>query len=375
MLIDRRVFVTGAAASGLAARPLRAALPPYRIPVLLTDRRVLVECRIAAHGPFRLVLDTGGTIGLLQLQLAHQLGLKQLGTSRLNLQQGRKAYPIFVVQDLTFGDQVRQPVSTIAGVDNVRFLDGAVGSIAAGALTAGDCELDLDAGEWRIYRDGLPDRTDWTRYAGGIFKYGNLNGSAFLAADAMLAGKSVRLGLDTGMPTRVRMYRKAAEATGLWNAPRWTPAAPNGQGRMVRTSLQLAGATIENVLVTLTEDPDWGAFPNGVIGLPVLRLFNMATSAKEKALFLKRNALAPQAENYNRAGLWIDRAASGAIIGAVGAGSPAEKAGLAAGDHVIGANFHQLLPRLSGPVGSEIQLTVQRGSARRDIMLVLDDFL
>ncbi|SFJ06933.1 hypothetical protein SAMN03159338_0714 [Sphingomonas sp. NFR04] len=326
-------------------------------------------------GTFRLVLDTGGTIGLIRLELARQLQLKQLGTARLNLLQGHKQYPIFVVPDLTFANQVRQPVSTIAGVDNVRFLDGAVGSIAAGALTAGNCELDFDAGEWRIYRDGPPDRTGWARYPDGIFKYGNANGSAFLAADATLGGRPFRFGLDTGMPSRMRVYRKAAEAAGLWDAPRWAPTAPEGKGRLVRTSLRLANATVEDVLVTLVNEPDWGAFPNGVIGLPVLRLFNIATNASEKTVFLKRNARAPEPQSYNRAGLWIDRAGSAVTIGVVGAGSPAVKAGLAAGDRLIGADFDSLLRQFSDAAGTEIMLNVERAGVRREVRLVLEDFL
>ncbi len=375
MAINRRTFL--AATGTMAAMPasMRAQTPPYRIPITLTNARVLVDCTVGEHGPYRFVFDTGGTIGLIEQSLAQELKLRKLGSSILGLKQGRKAYPIYVVQDLAFGGQVRQPVSAIAGVDNVSFLEGAVGSIAAGALTAGDCELDFDDKEWRIYRDGSPDRTGWSRYPHGIFHFGNKNGSPFIAADAALNGQSFRFGLDTGMPSTMRIYRKTAEQAGLWNAPRWSPTAPEGKGRMTRTPLSLAGETLPGVIITIIDNPEWGAFPNGVIGLPILRQFNIATVAKSEELLLKRNGVAPSPERYNRAGLWIDRDGGDAVIRVVGPGSPAEKAGLKTGDRLIGVRFGRLIEEMFGPAGHDIALTIEQASGRRNLTLQLEDFL
>ena len=375
MLIDRRVFVGAAIAALGAHRDAAAALPPYRVPIKLTDTRVLVDCMIGTNGPYSFVFDTGGTIGLIELGLARQLKLKLLGSTVLGLKQGRKPYPIYVVPDLSFGNQVRQPISTIAGVETVNFREGAVGSIAAGALTAADCELDFDVGEWRIYRDGGPDRSGWTQYPKGIFRYGNKNGSAFIAAEANLNGQSFRFGLDTGMPSTMRVYRKTAEKAGLWNASRWSPTAPEGKGRMTRASLELAGEMLEGMIITIIDSPEWGAFPNGVIGLPILRHFNLATVAKEELLMLKRNGIRASPERYNRAGMWIDRAGSDAKIGVVGPGSPAEKAGLQVGDHLLGVNFGKLIDEMFYPAGHEISLTVDRGGEKRTFKLTLQDYL
>ncbi|WP_343611724.1 aspartyl protease family protein [Novosphingobium sp.] len=356
--------------SGIA----RAATAPYRIPITLTDSRVLVDCTIGSQGPFRFVVDTGGTVGLIELEIAKKLKLKQMGSTFLNLHQGAGNYPIFVVPDLIFAGQVRQPVSVIAGVDVVNFMDGAIGSLAAGVLTAGDCELDFETREWRIYRDGAPDRSGWSRFEKGIFHAGNVKASAFIAADATLAGHSFRFGLDTGWTSPMHIYRKTADATSLWNAPRWAPAAPDGKGRMVRAPLQLAG-TMTDVIVTITEHPDWDIFPHGIIGLPVLSRFNMATQTKDETLYLKRNALPFALQKYNFAGLWIEPAGPNVKIGVVGAGSPAAKADLLAGDLLIGADFRKLRKQMFESAGTVIPLTVERAGARRDISLTLEDYL
>jgi hypothetical protein len=375
MLIDRRDFLNATLAVLTVPGSASAASPPYRIPINLTDTRVLVDCMIGSRGPYSFVFDTGGTIGLIELELAKQLKLKQIGSSVLGLKQGKKSYPIYLVPDLTFGNQVRQPVSTIAGVETVNFREGAVGSIAAGALTAANCELDFDAKEWRIYRDVTPDRSGWTRFPGGIFHFGNRNGSAFIAAEATLNGQSFRFGLDTGMPSMMRIYRKTAEKTGLWNAPRWSPTAPKGKGRMTRSSLTLAGVTLEGVIVTIIDDAEWAAFPNGIIGLPILRQFNMATVAKEELLLLKRNGIGASPERYNRAGMWVDRVGTDARIGVVGLGSPAEKAGLKAGDRLIDVQFDKLIDEMFEPAGYEIALTVDQAGVHRQIKLLLEDYL
>jgi len=375
VLMDRRVFLTATVAVLAEPACASAALPPYRIPITLTDTRVLVDCMIGANGPYSFVFDTGGTIGLIELKFAKQLRLKQLGSSILGLRQGRKAYLIFVVPDLTFGNEVRQPISTIAGVETVNFGEGAVGSIAAGALTAADCELDFDAKEWRIYRDGSPDRSGWTQFQKGIFHFGNKNGSAFIAAEATLNGHSFRFGLDTGMPSTMRIYRKTAEKAGLWDAPRWSPTAPGGKGRMTRGELNLAGEKLPGVIVTIIDNPEWDVFPNGVIGLPILRRFNLATVAKDELLFLRRNGIEASPERYNRAGMWIDRAGVDARIGVVGPGSPADKAGLKTGDLLLGVQFTKLIQEMFGPAGHEIALTVKQSGASRDIKLRLEDYL
>jgi hypothetical protein len=295
MPIDRRMFLLGAGLAVSLPRRALAAEATWHVPVTLTDTRVLVDCTIAGHGPFHFVLDTGGTIGLIDTKLVETLKLRKLGPSTLALRGARKPYPIYEATEVVFGGQLRQPSAAFAGVDNFNFRDGAVGSLAAGMLTAIDGELDFASREWRVHRGALPDRTGWTRYDKAIVSYGNSNGSSFLLADAMLGGKSFRFGLDTGWTGAMQIYRRTAEAAGLWDAPRWSPAAPGGKARVVRApQLGFAGTVIEGVIVTILEHPEWELFDAGIIGLPILRRFNMATASAEKALYLKSNRLPAQ---------------------------------------------------------------------------------
>jgi hypothetical protein len=376
MNIARRPLLIGAAAAAMLGATKRAsAQGPVTVPIRLTDDRVLVEATFGGGRAFLLALDTGGQMGLINNGIAETLNLNRIGNRRLNLAWGQTDYPIFQAKNVMLGGRLRLETLELGGVDR-DLGDGAIGSLPAWVLTLADGEVDFDAGVWRAHGAGLPALAGATRFDKGIAQKGTTADRKFLFADAALNGRSFRFGLDTGMPSVMRIYRNTAEAAGLWNATRWSPAAPQGKTRMVRVDrLELAGATIERPVIQMRDDPDWDIFDAGIIGLPILRLFNMATSNRDGALFLTRNRQAPQPARYNRAGLWVDRAGSGMVAGVVGAGSPAEKAGIKAGDRLSGMSFEALIRQTSGPVGTVLPLTVGQGGAARQVSLVLEDYL
>ncbi|MCJ2184763.1 aspartyl protease family protein, partial [Novosphingobium sp. 1949] len=361
------------------AAPARA--DPLRVPVRVEGSRVLVDCTLDGKGPWPFVLDTGGTIGLLSMKMAKGLGLDYLGDTRLSLAVGKLAYPVYKVTDLSFGGAVRQGEAAFAGVRDFNFGQGAVGSLAAGVLSTLPSELDLAAGEWRVYRDTAPDRTGWVRYDKAILASRNRYGSSFLQADIDLGGEPCRCLLDTGMPGALRLYRKAAQKAGLsWDAPRWTPAPPYGTARMMRApELALAGVDLKGLIVELREEADFPVAENGIVGLPILRFFALATDPAEKAVFLRFNpaGAAPRQRDYNRAGFWVEREGKGkdVKVAVVGAASPAEAAGIAPGDRLVGADFDRLVKAVYEPAGTRLALVVERAGARRAVDLVLENFL
>lgn len=379
MRIGRREAMIGAAAVALAGRPGRAtAAEPVNVPITLTDNRVLVSGSIGGKGPIPLVIDTGGEMGLIKNAVAEQLQLKRIGKRWLKLATGRDEFPIFEAPEVVLGGKVRLPVLALAGVDR-NLGEAAAASLPARVLTVVDGELDFDASVWRVHDGGLTDRTGWTRYEKGIVQRGVSDDSRFLFAEAALNGRNFRFGLDTGMPSMMRIYRKTAEAAGLWDGVRWTPGGPGGKTRFIRPEkLEIAGITIQRPLVQVRDDPDWREFDTGLIGLPLIRLFNLATSNTDRALFLKRNAQKPQPMRYNRAGMWLERAKEArdvSVVNVVGLGSPADKAGIKPGDRLSGIPFDTLIDRTSERSGTMLPLTVESGGAMRSIELVLADFL
>lgn len=376
MNIGRRPLLVGAAAAAMLGGAKRArAQGVVTVPIRVTESRILVEATFGGDRAFLLALDTGGQLGLINSGVAETLNLPKVAMRRLNLSFGQTDYPIFQARNVMLGGRLRLETLELGGVER-NLGDGAIGSLPAWVLTLADGEVDFDAGVWRAHGAGLPTLAGATRFDKGIVQKGATADKKFLFADAALNGRSFRFGLDTGMPSVMRIYRKTAEAAGLWNAPRWSPAAPQGKTRMVRLDrLELAGATIEGAVIQMRDDVDWQEFDTGIIGLPILRLFNIATSNRDGALFLKRNRQAEQPARYNRAGLWVDRTGAGMVAGVVGAGSPAEKAGIKAGDRLSGMSFEALIAQTSGPAGTVLPLTVGQGAAARSVSLVLEDYL
>lgn len=379
MSIGRRDVMIGGAAAVMLARAGRALAQgsgAAGVPIRLTDSRLLVAGSIGTSPTLPMVIDTGGQFGLIHTDLAQQLKLSRIGYRKLRLSWGHAEYPIYRASGLLLGGRFEVPVLALAGIDR-GLGDGAAISLPGRVLTVMDGELDMDAGQWRVYPSGLGDMAGWTRFDKGIVQRGQTEDSRFLYADASINGAPpMRFGLDTGMPPVIRLYRKAAEAAGLWNAARWAPAAPDGETRVVRADrIELAGAVIERPLVYIKDRPDWNEFENGIVGLPLLRLFNIATSNRDNAVLMKRNRQTMQPDMYNRTGIWIERAGDAIAVGKVGPGSPAEQAGLKPGDKLRGMTFESFVQRSDEPAGTVFNLTVERGGASQPLPLTLADYL
>ncbi|KPM24386.1 hypothetical protein AAJ72_01010 [Citromicrobium sp. RCC1885] len=379
-MIARRSFLATTAAMGaVALSPARllAQSNTITIPIRLTDDRVLIDCLLNGQGPWPLVVDTGGSVGLMEQAMVDRLGLKTVGKSPLGLIGAHRVYDMVLVDELSLGGVVRQAGALFAATDHVNFIEDAVGSLAAGVVTTMDSELDFDASQLRLYPSGAPDRSDWTRVEDAFVLEGNRYGSSWMFAPVTIGGQAFPIGLDTGSPTELRLSGEALEKSGLWDSPRWTPGSPDGKARIVRVpEIGFGGTILTDLIATLTPKSPWSYFEHGLVGLPILRRFDIATRPATKELFLHRNALPKPAPEYNRAGMWIDRAGKDVKVAVVGPGSPAAVAGIVPGDRLVGADFQGLIAAMQGPAGSVLPLEVRSkaGSTRR-IDLTLADFL
>lgn len=371
-MISRRNLLGGMAAATIlpvgGLRAAAAARPPVTIPIALEEGRVLVACGVAGQGPFFFAMDTGGVVGLIRDDLAKRLGLVKKTTASLGIGGEKRIYPIYDARDFIIGGSLRDEDVALAGTDRVSFGDDVSGSLAAGAMTAFDSELDFGKGEWRIYRDGITDRTGYVRLASEIRHHNLVNGSAYIFADVMLDGQSYRFLLDTGAPVAARLYGPASRKSGLWNdAKPWVPLAARGEhaSRLVRAgSLQIGDTRFDAPLVVV-ESGSAGRYEiaDGYIGLPLLRRLNLASDVKAGIMWVRPNQLPPVPDRYAMSGIWIDRKGEGIMVGQVGRGSPGEKAGVQVGDEIVGERFGPLIGKLDGRRSGAVAvpLSLRRG--------------
>ncbi len=392
--VDRRDFLSTAlfGMSGLAVGSRAGAAQPRVIvsKVQLRGSRVVMALTIGGQGPFDFLLDTGGVLSFINADFAEQLKMQITGQTAARGIGGRTYLPVYLARDVVFGGGARQTSVAFAGLNGAFRLGSDVhGAVAAGFLTAIDSDLDFEAGEWRAYPDGRPPRDGYVQMKNALVAEGTgpRAGSRRLFGDAAIDGRDGRFLLDTGAPGGVTVDNAFAKRVGLWNDARpWAPTRPSGIAgaagiaRVVRAgSLDFAGTRMERPLVTLRAASDGiGSNQNGIIGLGVLRRFNLSTVASTRDLWLKEHrAEPPMQERYGMSGLWLDRGGDDRWkVAAVGTGSPAAAAGIAVGDIVAAADGSDVLRQIGGRTGATAQLTVSRGSApARPVALTLTPYL
>lgn len=385
MTVDRRSFLaTAAAGLGIvgiartASASSAVATTSYDIPLTLSDGRVSMDVAVNGQGPFKVVLDTGGQMSLVDKQFADRLRLPTIGT-RHNQRVGRnmKSRDVRRVDELIFAGQLRQTGAVFLETDDVRFRDGAVASLAAGFLTSYDSELDLARQRLRIFPSGGPDRSDWYASENAIVP-AQLDGwSPHLEVDAKLGDVAFRPLIDTGAPRGILISPDLAAKIGR-QSDKWSPAFKRGdklfQAYRVNGALAVGPLVMANPVVIEDQLPV-SVSKRAIVGLEILRRLNIATDVKRGRVFLKINANPAVTPRYNMSGLWIDRVGSTMVAGAVGRGSPAELAGIKVGDPLSGMDFQTLIAALNGIEGSSVPLVLGKGSTQRSINLELVDYL
>lgn len=365
-----------AAVAGGAAQESRAIVSR----VALMNGRVVMALTINGTGPYLFMLDTGGALSIIDDALAKSLKLEQRRSIVAAGVGGRATMPVYLVREVVFGGGARQRGVAFAGRAG-GFGADICGALAAGMLTGADSDLDIEKGEWRTYPDGRPDRTGFVRIGDAIKT--DVTGSSQLFGDATINGRRFRFLLDTGAPGGFSINRRSARALDLWNDTRpYAPVRPSGiggqdnLGRLVRGDMvEFGGARFERPLIMVRDGMTRDGV-DGIIGLSVLRQFNLSTEVKARALWVQRHASPePLRDRYGLSGLWLNGDAGRVVIVDVGTGSPAAAAGLKIGDRVTGEAFPAVLRKLSGPPGTEIGLQIDRGGTASTVRIALKPYL
>jgi serine protease Do len=386
-MITRRMAVAGIGAAALAplwaARAAAADDAPAVVPIAVQGSRVLVAIGIDGQGPFFFLIDTGGTVSLIDTALARQLQLPIVARTVLSGAGGKQSAAIYKASEVLIGAVVRERDLAFNGVEGFGFGKDIRGTLAAGALTAYDSVLDFDHGEWRIYPHGLPDLPGFTAIDSSI-GHPARSGSAYAYATAAIDGQSYRFLLDTAAPAAVRLYPEAVRRSGLWDDPErpYAPVRRGGIGgagpvdRLVRARmLNLGGIAFDAPLVLLDGGARGQRVADGVIGFEILRQLNIATDVRRRRLLVERNHQLPPPPVYPLAGIWIDQKGDALVAADVGRGSPAAAAGIAPGDRIVGQTLASVVHQLGGPPGSSVPLTIEHDGARRNVTLMLRRYL
>ncbi|MGI4733128.1 MAG: aspartyl protease family protein [Janthinobacterium lividum] len=397
-MIDRRGMIAlgagGLAMLALPGRGRAAAGAPGRGPIVsrivLEDGRLWIGASIAGSKPYLFVIDTGSGFSFLRPEVARELKLPVTGGHRVGgLGKKTEIDASYIAHDVLFGGHLRQLVVAFAGYHFQRGMPAdAAGLLAAGLFTTHDSDLDFEAGEWRYWPDGRPDRDGFVQLDGDVGGPVSASLSSHrLTVRAYLDGLPYRLMLDTGSPGTVTLFPRVAKRSGLFaDGVPFAPLQTAGFGgtaaklsRSVRAkTLAFGPVTIDRPIVTVMDPGQHSDLEHdGLIGLPLIALLTLSIDVRGRRIWARRNARPVVRGGYRLAGLWLDRDASGAArVTVVGVGSPAAAAGVRVGDVVADPpTFEEAVRRIGGAPGRAVTLGLRREGARVDVAYTLRDYL
>ncbi|MDB5685530.1 MAG: hypothetical protein JWR77_119 [Rhizorhabdus sp.] len=386
--IDRRQFIAVAGGSLLLPAELRAqSAQPLTANVAIEKGRIWIAATLAGAGPYYFVIDTGATVSYLRPAIAKELKLKVVGSRNVRgIGAKTTASEIVMARDVNFGGHLLQRQVAFSTYDFGRGLGDAAGLLAAGILTGADSDLDMDAGQWRIWPDGRPDRTGFEKLDSRIRLSGNHTGSDYIYLTVRIDGRPFKLLADTGAPRAILLFPEAAKSSGLWNDDRpYAPFRNSGFGgaaarlsRLVRVgSVEAGPLKLDRPLITLMDprqDKDLNA--DGVIGLEALQMLNLSTDVGGNALWVQRSRRPAPTFGYGHSGLWIDADKGSVVVAAVGTASPAAEAGIAIGDRLVGyESFAAALRAVNGPAGKPVTVRIERMGQTSEKTFTLREYL
>ena len=363
-----------------------------RIAIELLNNHVFVAVEIAGH-PLRFLLDTGG-VNLLATTAAQRIGLASIGALEA---RGPGEQPVgsgFArVERLVIGGAValeRQLVRVLdmPGFDDVEGVqvDGVLGVELFKRLVV---QVDY-AGRELLLADAAAFVAPPAASSLPVTFFGHFPGIA-----AELDGLAGQFWLDTGNRGGLVLLAPFVEEHELASRYAASPLTTIGwgiggraQGRLARGGRLALGTVVVDAPVLRLPIADGGALAirhvAGNIGGEILRRFVVTFDYARRVVHLVAGESAARPFDVDRSGLWINRHAHGAIVGAVMAASPADTAGLRVDDVIVAVagepasaiGLDALRRRLAeSSAGTRITFDVLRGDEEIQAALVLRDLV
>jgi len=362
-------------------------------PFELIDNRIFINVKINNQDTFRFILDSG--IGnVITPEAATKLGLKSsqifqtAGVGDQRVEAWRT-----VVSRIAFGGiEARNQKFTVISLEPLRKaigfdrLDGVIGFSVFNSLVA-----DID------YEKNLLTFTKPSAfvYQGrGIILPIDFT-DVIPQINAEIDGFRGKVKIDTGDRSTMTLYVPFVEKNELRGkyAPKFETVTGWGIGGPVRAQVtrvkkfSLGGIEVESLVarmprVKIGEFTDTKVMAS--VGTGFLKRFNITFDYSRKRIILEKNQFFNAPDVYDRAGMWLSQGANAFEVIDVIAESPAEKAGIKAGDKILAVDV-QSVDKLSLP---EARLTLKSDSkkvvklivessdgSRREASLILEDLV
>ena len=353
----------------------------FAVPFRMIDNREFVDAYVNGKGPYAFVVDTG-SVTFITPEVAAAAGVASVDAG-LSDGVGEKREPMrrAVVDRLAFGDvSLTQLAVSVASLREIRDaigfarFDGVIGSdvlrryrtridgIGARAMQLSD---DAPVGVALPFR--IVDNE--------IVVAGSVNG---------IAGEFI---VDTGDRSTLTLFGPFVEKHGLGSANGVVAITGWGIGGPVRARVTranfAAGPLLGRNIIARQSLQRAGAFTDsrfaGSIGNGLLKNYALTFDYAASRIFVAPSAGTPQADAYDRSGMWLRRVPAGLEVAGTVAGGPADVAGLRGGDIIVAVDgipaaavdLIALRARLAATATTTIRVRVSRPGGENDTMLAL----
>jgi hypothetical protein len=386
----RRLFVlmTFSLLSATAAgAQVHGQLPPVEyeltgesveIPMKIDDTRIILDVLINGKGPFPFIFDTGAQGSVIDLTFAKELGLELGEGARVASPNGAgMAGHQVTIENLSIGGLTLKNMPSFA-FEGMPFKKtgtqprGVIGPFGLSGLLV---TLDYPGGMLGFRRGSLPEADNlevfgWDEEQPLPEIPVSFDGVEVLAI--LDSGSSGSLGLPVDYAGRLKLQGPLLDRSYVRSVDHVRPV----RGARMEGTFRIGRYTMEAPMVSFVDI----AKTTGNVGSLVLRQFTMTIDPANRRLRLSGPAdgkLEPVDDGKPRYGIQLaELEASPIVVDVVDAASPAEKAGLRAGDRIITMNGRPVeelgvIERLDAIKASPLQIGIKRGEETVDLTMTL----
>ncbi len=365
---------------------------PAVLPFDLVGNAIILHVRLNGRGPFAMLLDSGA-VNFLAPDVAQQLGLTITGSDK-GLGVGKRTVVAgdTQIQSADIGGlHLRSMPFHVVQLPYVMehgFPEPVVGGLGYELLNRIALRIDFDRRQLSVWNGAT------FRYHGkGSFVQIAMQGHVPVARGAVDGtpgifeidlGAEDSLSLNTPFVSRNEIIRK-------YSARIYGFAGEGVGGRenayFVRVhKFDLGGVSVSSIITELSQDTAGATSESnsaGIVGMGVLRRFNIVLDYCDQRLYLEPNSNYKHPSVFNRAGFAPRITSSGLIVVSVFQNSPATEAGIAPGDQILSINGNRgsdldvpfLFKVLRQRPGTVLQLEILRNGVSRHIQVKLRNLL
>jgi len=361
-------------------------------PFHLYNNHIYADVSVNGKGPYQFIFDTGGE-NLVTPALAAELGLKSEGQMQGGgAGSGHMDVGVTKITALQLGNAtLKEQTFPVMALDKLSPIEGVSMPGMIGFETFRRFVTRIDYGN-RTITLMLPDAFD-SRDAGEAIPF-TFNGNT-IEVTAAYDGVKGNFTIDTGSRSSVTLNGPFVADNHL-NATNKSIDSVTGWGiggatrgvTMHGDTLQIGATTVQSPITELSTDKG-GAFADasiaGNIGAGILKRYVVTFDYEHTTMYLKpvTHAVA-DLDTFDRAGMWFNVSGDGFAIVDVTRDTPADQAGLRAGDVIVAVDgkpttdlkLYDVRQKLRDEApGTVVNFTVTRGSESKNIAVTLRDLI